>query len=497
MAVLSSADKKNLTAAQQKQVAELKKQWEAANAAGDKAGMEAAHAQAEAIRSSAGYSGGSAGNSYYKQKASAASGGQTAEEVRQWAENYNQTFYDPDKGWVNGYDTAMNTRSKANYIRQQMLANSQAWHGADKETQDYLHQQNVELAKVLADYTGQSEKNYSYDPVTGKWSTWNPNLGYGENKAWTMPNVVQSEKEYLGVTDEDIAKWNSDTSHYFNFVDQSAIRKYADGKYADESSGYTGQYAAYADGPYAAFLSRGTKTGTIKAGDSGLSDYSRDKAPYTENGVILPSVLGSVKKGGVSHSNIGAGGSGSAALSGISGSSGLSGGVYDDYIRQMYDAILQAQLKQLETAYRENISAVDTEQKTVDSTYAAKERQASGEAAQQAAIWRETANAYGLNSGAVGQAALAQGNRLQGQLNGLRSQQAAAQAELMQQKIQLGQQYQAAIEEALAENNYEMANALYEEAVRAEEALQKQAQFKANLALQYAKLAASMMKKKA
>ncbi len=77
----------------------------------------------------------------------------------------------------------------------------------------------------------------------------------------------------------------------------------------------------------------------------------------------------------------------------------------------------------------------------------------------------------------------------------IRAAQAAAQADLLQQRTALGQQYQAAIEQALAENNYEMANALYQEAVRAEEALQEQMQFNANLALQYAKLAASMAKK--
>ncbi len=528
MAALSSADKKNLNAQQQKQVAELKKQWEAANAAGDQAAMDAAHQQAEAIRNSAGYSGGSAGNSYSKVGANV--GGQTAEEVRQWAENYNQTFYDPQKGWVNGYSTEMNTRSKANYIRQQMLANSQACHEADAATRDYLHQQNVELAKVLADYTGQSEKNYSYDPVTGKWSTWNPNLGYGEDKKWTVPGIVENEKKYNGVTDADIARWNSDTSHYFNFVDQSAVRKGI-----DESSGFTGAYSQFVNGPYAALLGHGsgnvnllTYTDNYNDGwgmgehgyggdlrydsngniipqapvvrnNQGLSDYSRSKAPYIENGVIQPNAIGSVRKGGLAHDYTGAG-SGSGVLSGagvMGGNAGAvgTGGTYDSYIQQMYAAILQQQLQQLEAAYKESLLEMDAQGKQVDAEYDEKKRQADSTAAQQAAIWRETANAYGLNSGAVGQATLAQSNRLQGDLNGLRAAQAAAQADLLQQRTALGQKYQAAIQQALAENNYEMANALYQEAVRAEEAMQKQMQFNANLALQYAKLAASMAKK--
>ena len=99
------------------------------------------------------------------------------------------------------------------------------------------------------------------------------------------------------------------------------------------------------------------------------------------------------------------------------------------------------------------------------------------------------ANAYGLNSGAIGQAALAQNNQLQSNLNTLESAQAAAQAEIEQQRVLLGQQYQLAINQAMAENNYNKAQALYQEAVRQDELLVQEQQFAANLALQYAQLA--------
>lgn len=61
---VSEYDKQNLSAAQQSAIDTYTKQWEAAKAAGDTAGMQAAHDAAEAIRSTAGYSGGSWGNSY-------------------------------------------------------------------------------------------------------------------------------------------------------------------------------------------------------------------------------------------------------------------------------------------------------------------------------------------------------------------------------------------------------------------------------------------------
>lgn len=56
-AILSEADRKKVSA--------LKEQWQAANAAGDTAGMNAAHAGAEAIRAQYGYSGGAGGDEYH------------------------------------------------------------------------------------------------------------------------------------------------------------------------------------------------------------------------------------------------------------------------------------------------------------------------------------------------------------------------------------------------------------------------------------------------
>ena len=62
MAGLSNSDKQNLTKEQQAQVAALKEQYAQAQKSGDTAAMEKAHADAEKIRSSAGYSGGTSGS---------------------------------------------------------------------------------------------------------------------------------------------------------------------------------------------------------------------------------------------------------------------------------------------------------------------------------------------------------------------------------------------------------------------------------------------------
>ena len=95
------------------------------------------------------------------------------------------------------------------------------------------------------------------------------------------------------------------------------------------------------------------------------------------------------------------------------------------------------------------------------------------------------ANAYGLNSGAIGQAVLAQNNQQQSDWNALGAAQAAAQAEIERQRTLLGQEYQAQINQAIAENNMNKAEMLYEEAVRADEALWEKQKFYTNLILKY------------
>ena len=546
MATISNQDKVNLNAEQQKQIAALKDQWAAANAAGDQAGMDAAHQQAEQIRASAGYSGGAAGNSY--QANSVNNGGMTADQMKGWLDDYMKTNYDPERGWINGYDVSMNVRSKANKIRQQMDANSNAWHTADAEQRKYLHEQNLALAQLLYDYTGQSKDNTWYDEKTGKWYTRNRNVGYGEE---VYPDgYAENAKQYYGYTDEQLKNWANDPSIYSNFVDTRASSR----NNRNEASGFTGEYAQFINGPYLQLMQGSHNvpvdvyTNVMNDGfydqedlqsmiggysgenldrlknNNAMDDYTRQFASYIQNGVIMP---------GVTAASRGAGGSG--AYSGVTngfvdasnpmyhggatqqptgidplqgqidyyenygknsqlgsyggrGNAGASGGTYEDYIKQMYDAALQAQLNNLKASYDQNISELDASVGKVDDTYTEQKRQTTGTNAQQAANWRELANAYGLNSGAIGQAALAQNNQLQSNLNTLESAQAAAQAEIERQRTLLGQQYQLQINQAIAENNMSKAEMLYQEAVRADEALRQQQQFNANLMLQYAQM---------
>jgi hypothetical protein len=278
-------------------------------------------------------------------------------------------------------------------------------------------------------------------------------------------------------------------------------------------------------------------TAPVLKNNNAMTDYTNQFTGYVANGVIQPGVLDAVRQGAsgdaygaYSHKTKGYadgndpryygginrdvvastpedphniagqiayyenyGKYGNAYNNSVSGgfaSSGYGGsGGYDDYINQMYASALESQLAQLESSYKQNVSDLDTMVGKVDDTYTEQKRQTTGTNAQQAAAWREMANAYGLNSGAIGQAALAQNNQLQSNLNTLESAQAAALTEIEQQRVLLGQQYQLAINQAMAENDYNKANALYQEAVRQDELMLQKQQLAIQTALQVAQMA--------
>ena len=532
-AVLSEHDQKYLNADQQKQVLALKEQYAAATDPNVKADL---NKQAENIRASAGYTGGKDGGGYtqlqpqsngsisaYQQTASnpevtpqvnTSLGGQSAQDVEQYLKDYKYDNLSKTNGWINGYGVDGNLRSMSNYIRQQMDKNTQDWHVADDATKDYLHQQNVELEKLLQKYAGGAESYY--DPVTGKWSTGNGNTGYGEvnigpYEEWAKYGISKDYYDYLRNTND----------RYYNMVDYRSITNPV-----QNEDGFSGIYSPYEYGTIQNYLSHGTagwgqpmhydaigdgfmdeysmtpvkdENGNIVFMDDFVkhdvlaSNYTQQFAPEIVNGIIQPSGLGSGRGGWVEGESKPVSGN-LAAQEGYvpyaqRKGSGSGSGDYSSMLEEMYGEALAAQLAQLESSYKQNISDLDANVAKTDANYNEQKRQADGTAAMNAAAFRELANAYGLNSGAIGQAAQAQNNQRQSDLNTLGAAQAQAQAEIERQRTLLGQQYQLQINQAIAENNYQKAEALYNEAVRADEALRQEQQFNANMMLQYAQMA--------
>ena len=79
------------------------------------------------------------------------------------------------------------------------------------------------------------------------------------------------------------------------------------------------------------------------------------------------------------------------------GSSG-SGGGYEDYLRQVYNSALQAQLKELESGYTANLSELDLSQQEIDGAYMEQKRQTSGQSEQRRRTRHENLEAQkGLN----------------------------------------------------------------------------------------------------
>lgn len=142
-----------------------------------------------------------------------------------------------------------------------------------------------------------------------------------------------------------------------------------------------------------------------------------------------------------------------------------------DYIRQMYEQQLAANKAQLESDYDQNVSNLAGEESKVGSNYYEQRRQTQANTDRAQANYNEVANASGLNTGTRGQAQLARSNQLQSDLTTLNNAEAQNRAEIERQRTLLGQQYQNAIQKAQAENNMELAQRLYQEAVRVDESV--------------------------
>lgn len=138
--------------------------------------------------------------------------------------------------------------------------------------------------------------------------------------------------------------------------------------------------------------------------------------------------------------------------------------VNEEYINKMYDSKLKSQKEQLSQSYNQAISDLDTA-KQQNQQQTDKNLNATAVEAQRAQKnYNEVQNAYGLTSGAMAQARLAQDNQLQADLTTIRAAQQTADAGIEQERALLAQQFTSAIAQAQAENDLARAQALYQEA---------------------------------
>ena len=157
---------------------------------------------------------------------------------------------------------------------------------------------------------------------------------------------------------------------------------------------------------------------------------------------------------------------------------------YSAYIEQMNQAQQEAALAELRAAYEANLAGLDRTRQDIAPQYESARNQAAGNAALQQQAFHEYAAARGLNSGAGGQAQLAMSNALQTNLSALDAAEASGMADLDLQRSQAEIDYNNAIAQAQTEGNYQLAQQLYQEKVRVDEALREQIASQAQLAMQ-------------
>lgn len=132
-------------------------------------------------------------------------------------------------------------------------------------------------------------------------------------------------------------------------------------------------------------------------------------------------------------------------------------------IEQMYAAQREAQLRQLEASYNQSLSDAQAAQAKIDPLYQGKANDLAVQYERNRRNYNQQAVGNGINTGTASQAALAMNSNYQRDYGALRTAQANAQAEADRGMANLQAQYQNAVSNAIAQNDYQKASALYQE----------------------------------
>lgn len=154
---------------------------------------------------------------------------------------------------------------------------------------------------------------------------------------------------------------------------------------------------------------------------------------------------------------------------------------YSSYVREIQSAKEAAALAALTSAYQQNVLEVDAAEKKIAPTYQAARNQTAASAAVARRNFGEYAAASGLNTGAAAQSELARSIITQGQLNEINTGEAGAYAEIALQRQKLAAEYNNAIAAARANGQADLAQMLYSEKVRLDDAMQTTAYQQAGL----------------
>lgn len=165
----------------------------------------------------------------------------------------------------------------------------------------------------------------------------------------------------------------------------------------------------------------------------------------------------------------------------------------EEYINKIYDSALAGKKQSLTQNYEQDTANLEAEQQKQQKQTDANLNRTYVEAAKAQKNYNEVQNAYGLTSGAMAQARLAQDNQLQQDLTTIRAAQQTVDADVERQRTLLSKEYAAAIAQAQADNDLQRAQALYEAAKEDEALLRQEQQETADLARKREEQAAALM----
>lgn len=145
----------------------------------------------------------------------------------------------------------------------------------------------------------------------------------------------------------------------------------------------------------------------------------------------------------------------------------------EDYLRQMYGKQMESQTAQYKQNYEQGLSDLERQQEAARKQTDSNLSRTYAEAEKARKNYNEVQNAYGLTSGAMAQARLAQDNQLQADMTAIRTAQQEADASIERERGLLAKEFANAIAKAQANNDMQLAQALYAQAQREEERLLK------------------------
>lgn len=152
-----------------------------------------------------------------------------------------------------------------------------------------------------------------------------------------------------------------------------------------------------------------------------------------------------------------------------------------EQLKKLYDSQLTSTKEQLTQAYDQNVSNLDAQKAEAARQTQKNLTRTAVESQQAQKNYAEIQNAYGLSSGAMSQARLAQDNQLQADLTALRAAQQNTDDNIERQRVLLAKAYTSDLAKAQADNDLAKAQALYAEAKEQDDRLRQQQEDAAKL----------------